>query len=1578
MQKTLRDQDHEDDRSGALCFSRYDFSIDKPIYAYAGSTLQQNYGEPLLGHGFLLWHLPQKQVECYHVRNDYGFLNIFSHLTSSTQEDRDRNPIFVPYVEMKKPYRSDDPGKSNTSAHDQPHRIPLEKLQDYTRVMPHTLRVRFKLHESIAFEDPQFIDNTLSTLRSMGYAIESSDVMYLAPKQQADGLLDSQSSSRSAHRELDDLENVDIRRFNSPDVWCEYLKGKMDVNEGQEEETEWQKWVRDPSHLRLKKVFDPSFFDSVLPETIRKSVIDRDAKTEKECDVFRQDLEMVLSQDSHRHVSFEITCMSWSYILCFGPQCYFDFQKLDQKVHCIGGKNGYGKTSFLETICIALFGEGFPSRTSKQYSSSILHEKLPKNTRPFTSINIRLNHMDAYNIKRVFTRNSGDKNKLINKEVSISRIDENGNIIAEVHSGMRATQHWIAHNVGSLQTFLTSCMISQNNEHDFFDKKPAEQKTYLDQQLNFSSTHNFLAALKSSSNAHKDITTRLHDTLHFYHDSMLKCSVDDAQLEQAEKATSDAHTHITESEGFIAQNPISLSVQNDFQEILASLNINPSCTEEHLSKDAIHEALSGAFDQRFDVSLCREKAHTLQTDQAALEKDIQDKTDMMTRISHILEAEENKVCDRETSTDALREQYDEHVARGQPRFAGTPDDNIKDSALLLQEKRDALKADLDRLYKEYGGDGTAQKAAIHELEREAESIESDKALLVQSIQDASDVELPALEKGISDHQCIVDDILARQQSETLSRTVALDEKAYIDLKERLASFTEYYTSIDNVNHYIDKLDKQCTSLLPRPAKSALEIEVMREENKTILRKVATHPIIGAFAIQHEIDKTSPSYVLLSLEHESFGTFLSEKLQTLREEIQGGQEKCDKLQSKITNRRSAYADAQQKQESCMSALERVMQERPATHVRASSSSEDNPDAIRKELDSLKTNICMEGWDDPDRWSRAQSYIHEHSDIDSKMTSYHDICSLLNQCEDYPFNPACAACLNHPWKQKRDALLGTQRDLEAYLDTAASALECPLADLSEKHSQICDYFNRAQKSQRDREGLERRLREAQEMCDAQKREEAWVCKKVMTQDALASSKRACVVAQEEMESLASERVDVEKALSGAKDHLASLQELSTYREEYMTRHSDIASWSKWTKKNDKKMALRDITETWKQDLVQIEDYEKAYEHTLRKKNNTETLQNSLALLQRLRQEKDSILSRMHEHQTRLHGLDMRAMRLHQDIHQKQTGLCDLETALSAHGEVCDKLSFLEEWSAWHAKKEELAHRIKILEYHQTLDLLEKDLGALRHKAEQLQNEMDRLALQIRKMESFDLWYNHTYHRLRIASCQSLLSQRAPELTLLRERKKECFEFAKKVDHVTHYVRKMTLRAAMLERMMDHFACFKTWVIESKVIPSITEKVNLLLEHFCTQHRHIALAYDFIRTQQQKSEGGHQIAWFIKEGHQMTLPIEKASGFQRFVINLAMRIVLGKFGICGIKNKQLFIDEGFTSFDQDNLENVPHMLRDLLLPLFKSIIIVTHLETIQNHIPSYIPITRDATRATSVINFGAPEHKSGRKIT
>ena len=54
----------------------YDQPTGKPIIRYAGSLIQQNHGELLLGHGFSLWDIKNRTYKHVEIQNDYGYFTI--------------------------------------------------------------------------------------------------------------------------------------------------------------------------------------------------------------------------------------------------------------------------------------------------------------------------------------------------------------------------------------------------------------------------------------------------------------------------------------------------------------------------------------------------------------------------------------------------------------------------------------------------------------------------------------------------------------------------------------------------------------------------------------------------------------------------------------------------------------------------------------------------------------------------------------------------------------------------------------------------------------------------------------------------------------------------------------------------------------------------------------------------------------------------------------------------------------------------------------------------------------------------------------------------------------------------------------------------------------------------------------------------------------------------------------------------------------------------------------------------------------------------------------------------------------
>jgi DNA repair exonuclease SbcCD ATPase subunit len=171
---------------------------------------------------------------------------------------------------------------------------------------------------------------------------------------------------------------------------------------------------------------------------------------------------------------------------------------------------------------------------------------------------------------------------------------------------------------------------------------------------------------------------------------------------------------------------------------------------------------------------------------------------------------------------------------------------------------------------------------------------------------------------------------------------------------------------------------------------------------------------------------------------------------------------------------------------------------------------------------------------------------------------------------------------------------------------------------------------------------------------------------------------------------------------------------------------------------------------------------------------------------------------------------------------------------------------------------------------------------------------------------------------------------------------------------------------------FGSYRKWIYTTHIAPLIHSRVNHVLSTICDQ----------IHFESEWLDTIDYLSWFIRDGTSRVV-LEKSSGFQRFIVGIAMRVALRDIGLSRIQYSDLFIDEGFTACDVDHLEKVPSFLQGLL-HFYKSIYLVTHLEDLKACSPHHIYISRDAnglahiqsidnTTSTHVVSI--PIKKRGR---
>jgi hypothetical protein len=151
----------------------------------------------------------------------------------------------------------------------------------------------------------------------------------------------------------------------------------------------------------------------------------------------------------------------------------------------------------------------------------------------------------------------------------------------------------------------------------------------------------------------------------------------------------------------------------------------------------------------------------------------------------------------------------------------------------------------------------------------------------------------------------------------------------------------------------------------------------------------------------------------------------------------------------------------------------------------------------------------------------------------------------------------------------------------------------------------------------------------------------------------------------------------------------------------------------------------------------------------------------------------------------------------------------------------------------------------------------------------------------------------------------------------------------------LKKIEIRREMAGCLVSTLNGYTKWLSTDKLAPRLRQEVSGLLESIC-EDRPLTLEGVW------EDKGSGHLSWFLLDGTDRVV-FQKASGFQRFIVGMAMRIAMSRLGLCRAEYKQLFLDEGFTACDAENLEKVPAFLRSLLGRL-DTILLASHLEDLK----------------------------------
>jgi DNA repair exonuclease SbcCD ATPase subunit len=283
------------------------------------------------------------------------------------------------------------------------------------------------------------------------------------------------------------------------------------------------------------------------------------------------------------------------------------------------------------------------------------------------------------------------------------------------------------------------------------------------------------------------------------------------------------------------------------------------------------------------------------------------------------------------------------------------------------------------------------------------------------------------------------------------------------------------------------------------------------------------------------------------------------------------------------------------------------------------------------------------------------------------------------------------------------------------------------------------------------------------------------------------------------------------------------------------------------------------------------------------------------------------------------------------------------LNLHTKWEKELPNIKQFDSWFAKDSELSLEkqqifAEILDKQRVLEV-SYEHQCKSNKLLSLQETRHYIIMQLQS-------YVNKYKQLKteFTSCQRIEKELFVEIECMARQIDMNTLFHIEETKVMKYIQLITTKIELFDHLMTILLKYKSWVYNDKLLPIIVNKTNTILKRVFND-RKLSLGYTF---------SDNTIVWSVMD-EDNEISMEKLSGAQSFAMGLCFRLALSTVGIAKFKCDQLFIDEGFCSFDQTNLAGVPNFLTNLKT-MFDEIIIVTHLNDIKKTADTVVDIKRE----------------------
>jgi DNA repair exonuclease SbcCD ATPase subunit len=496
---------------------------NKVIGGYPSSLIQQNFGEDLIEHGYLIWDLDNKKIKEINVCNDIGYINI---------KENTNGEILI---------RKN--GKYEC--------LLEEEIKNNLIYFPKKLEI--KIFSNINFHNLNNLLKSYNIIFNIFSRIDERNLL---------SLKDTNDNDLNDEININNIYNID----NS------YLL------------TYFKKLLTDDKYIKLIEIIknkDLLLFDTnKYPNELYNECIKRNKELSlviQSC-VKNDDIKQLKS-------SFLIRYLEWGGLLCYENKNWLNMYDLDSKSFMVKGLNGTGKSSIYDILLLSIWGE---NRKSSSFSSGIINHNKDK---AYTIIDIELDGI-LYRIKRDFTKRE-DKTKVHLKYSYLYKFQNETDL--ELLKKNNDCNNEIKLLFGTINDFLNSSMITQTIDNDILKLDAKKTLEIIDKSYNVDYIYHLYNLFKTSINKYRDFKRIVESKKEVYEKLVSNNKIDEITDEDIINLNDKLKLKLEENKELIKQfneydnidikNPKTLIIlETDYLSLIKSLDLNKLLCEDDYNK----------------------------------------------------------------------------------------------------------------------------------------------------------------------------------------------------------------------------------------------------------------------------------------------------------------------------------------------------------------------------------------------------------------------------------------------------------------------------------------------------------------------------------------------------------------------------------------------------------------------------------------------------------------------------------------------------------------------------------------------------------------------------------------------------------------------------------------------------------------------------------------------------------------------------------------------------------------------------------------------------------------------------------